>query len=141
MDGLVQSSFLVQEVMRRVAREHGLSIVQARLLGILRDREPGILRLAEYLGLDKSSVTGLVDRAEARCLVERLTRPDDRRAINVVLSAEGRALATRFAEDMSVELSELTASMSRSRRDQLALLLEELLERAGEIGEVPAERD
>jgi DNA-binding MarR family transcriptional regulator len=131
MDGLVQSSFLVQEVMKRVAREYGLSLVQARLLGILRDREPGILSLAEYLGLDKSSVTGLVDRAEARGLVERVTRPEDRRAISVVLSAEGRSLASGFAAKVDAELSTLTASMSRAGRDQLALRLDELLRGAG----------
>ena len=82
-DALVQSSFLVQGVLRRVAARHDLSVVQMRLLGILRDREPGTLALAAYLELDKSSVTGLVDRAEKRGLVERVADPDDGRAVRI----------------------------------------------------------
>ena len=45
-DGLVQLSFLVQATLGAVAAEEELSIVQVRLLGILRDREPGMLELA-----------------------------------------------------------------------------------------------
>ncbi|GHF33280.1 hypothetical protein FHX82_005262 [Amycolatopsis bartoniae] len=49
-----------------VAAEHELSVVQLRLLGVLRDRRPGMLELGAHLGLDKSSMTGLVSRAEKR---------------------------------------------------------------------------
>jgi DNA-binding MarR family transcriptional regulator len=47
-------------------RSRDLSIPATRLLGVLRDREPTMLELAQLLELDKSSVTGLVDRAERR---------------------------------------------------------------------------
>ena len=64
VDALVQLSFLVQSVLTKAAAGHALTLPQVRLLGILRDREPGMQQLARHLGLDKSSVTGLVDRAE-----------------------------------------------------------------------------
>ncbi|HTA36170.1 MAG TPA: MarR family transcriptional regulator, partial [Solirubrobacteraceae bacterium] len=70
-DALVQLSFLVQSTLARLASERELSLTQVRLLGILRDREPGIVELAGVLKLDKSSVSGLVDRAQRRGLVER----------------------------------------------------------------------
>lgn len=123
IDGLVQSSFLVQSVMRRVCRCHDLSIVQVRLLGILRDREPGILVLARYLSLDKSSVTGLVDRAERRGLVERNARSEDKRAVRVALTLAGRALAAQFAEEVGEELRALTAGLTDRQRKQLSSLL------------------
>ena len=63
VDSLVQLSFLVQAVLLRIGTAHDVSIIQIRLLGILRDREPGMMELAKYLNLDKSSVTGLVDLA------------------------------------------------------------------------------
>ncbi|MGD9696315.1 MAG: MarR family winged helix-turn-helix transcriptional regulator [Thermoleophilia bacterium] len=127
VDALVQSSFLVQESMRGVARRHDVSIVQARLLGILRDREPGILALAEHLGLDKSSVTGLVDRAEARGLIERRPDPDDGRAIRVGLTADGRALAGTAEREVRAELQRLSAGLTEAQRDQLASLLGEVV--------------
>jgi MarR family transcriptional regulator, lower aerobic nicotinate degradation pathway regulator len=72
VDALAQLSFVVQGALGQVAAAHDLSIVQARLLGILRDRRPTIKELARFLQLDKSSVTGLVDRAEERGLVRRV---------------------------------------------------------------------
>ena len=123
VDSLVQSSFLVQGIMRRVAARHDLSVVQMRLLGILRDREPGILVLARHLELDKSSVTGLVDRAERRGLLERVPDPDDGRAVRVRLTKEGRALAARGAEEVGDELLAATAGLTEPQRRQIAALL------------------
>jgi MarR family transcriptional regulator, lower aerobic nicotinate degradation pathway regulator len=123
VDSLVQSSFLVQGILRRVAARHDLSVVQLRLLGILRDREPGILSLAAYLELDKSSVTGLVDRAERRDLVERAADPDDGRAIRVRLTRKGRALAARGAEEVGDELLAATADLTEPQRRRLSALI------------------
>jgi DNA-binding MarR family transcriptional regulator len=123
VDSLVQSSFLVQGILRRIAARHDLSVVQMRLLGILRDREPGILVLARHLELDKSSVTGLVDRAERRGLVERVADPDDGRAVRVRLTEEGRALAARGAEEVGDELLAATADLTEPQRRQVSLLL------------------
>jgi len=123
IDSLVQSSFLVQGILRRVATRHDLSVVQMRLLGILRDREPGILALARHLELDKSSVTGLVDRAVRRDLVERVADPDDGRAVRVRLTKAGRALAARGAEEVGDELLAATANLSEPQRRQLSSLL------------------
>src|ERR1700759_3149154 len=67
-DGLAQLSFLIQGLLEPRAREHALSVISPRLLGILRDRRPTMNELARFLDLDKSSVTGLVDRAERRGL-------------------------------------------------------------------------
>lgn len=135
VDSLVQSSFLVQGVLRRVTRRHDLSVVQMRLLGILRDREPGVLVLARFLELDKSSVTGLVDRAEARGLVERVADPDDGRAVRVRLTGKGRALAATGAAEVAAELATLTAGMTAPQRERLAALLGRVASPAAERAE------
>ncbi len=82
-DALAQLSFLVHNALAEIAGEHELSIVQTRLLGILRDREPSMIELGRHLGLDKSSVTGLVDRAQRRGLVTRTVSATDRRSYQV----------------------------------------------------------
>ena len=63
---MAQLAFLVHGLLEHRAAEQGLSVIQARLLGVLRDRTPTMNELARLLGLDKSSVTGLVNRAERR---------------------------------------------------------------------------
>ena len=96
-DGLAQLSFLIQGILERRAREHDLSVTQIRLLGVLRDRQPTMNELARLLGLDKSSVTGLVDRAERRGLVARVPSTADRRVLLVGLTDNGRSLSSAGA--------------------------------------------
>jgi DNA-binding MarR family transcriptional regulator len=126
LDSLVRLSFAVQEVLERVADGHDLSLVQARLLGILRDREPAMMELARFLNLDKSSVTGLVTRSERRGLVERTTRPDDRRAVHVALTAKGRELAQRFAKQVERDLAVLVEDLSEVDRKRLSVLASQI---------------
>ena len=120
-DALVELSFLVQTTLARLASEYEVSLIQVRLLGILRDREPGIVELADVLSLDKSSVSGLVDRAQRRGLVERASsRSADGRAIRVVLTERGRRLASQFATRVSDELAQLVKDFSPAQRQRLA---------------------
>lgn len=122
VDGLVQLSFLVQSVLGRVAAAHDLSIVQARLLGVLRGREVGMLELARFLELEKSSVTGLVDRAERRGLVRRVAVVDDRRAVRVQLTLRGNALARTAADELAAGIADLVGGLSGAQRDRLSHL-------------------
>src|ERR1700755_3388726 len=94
IDAVVQLSFAVQGVLGELAAEHDLSVTQLRLMAILRDREPAMLERARHLGLEKSSVSGLIDRAAKRGLVQRLAAPDDGRGVRVALTDAGRALAS-----------------------------------------------
>ncbi|BBA95302.1 putative MarR family transcriptional regulator [Actinacidiphila reveromycinica] len=132
-DSLVQLSFLVQGTLGKVAAEHGLSVVQLRLLGVLRDREPGMQALARHLGLDKSSMTGLVDRAERRGLVRRTTSPHDGRAVLVSLTEEGHRLARAGAEDAGRRIQALTARLSDGQRAELSLLTSTVLAGTSEL--------
>jgi len=118
VDGLAQLSFLIYQLLERRAAAHDLSIVQTRLLGVLRDRRPTMNELGRLLSLDKSSVSGLVDRAERRGLVERSPSPQDGRAVLVSLTDQGRAIvadvAPRFGEDVAELLAPLSASDGRA---------------------------
>jgi MarR family transcriptional regulator, lower aerobic nicotinate degradation pathway regulator len=111
VDALAQLSFLLHNALGEIARQHNLSIIQARLLGVLRDREPTMNALGRHLGLDKSSISGLVDRAQQRGLVTRTVSVIDRRAFQVSITDAGLQLATyvaaRFAERIETFVAEL----------------------------------
>ena len=126
-DGLAQLSFLVQGILERRAREHDLSVIQIRLLGVLRDRKPTMNELARLLGLDKSSVTGLVDRAERRGLVVRVPSTADRRAVLVSLTDYGRSLASAGAARFDADISLLLEHLPPADRDALSRLISRLL--------------
>jgi DNA-binding MarR family transcriptional regulator len=130
MDGLVQTSFAVMAVLTRVGSQHDLSLTQVRLLGVLRDRRPKMAELAEHLGLDKSTVTGLVDRAEKRGLVERQrAMPDDGRAIRVGLSERGRQLAVDVADQIARQLAPMTKGLTAADRRRMGELLVRMVNR------------
>jgi DNA-binding MarR family transcriptional regulator len=125
-DALVQLSFLVQSVLGRIAADYGLSITQVRVLGMLRDREPGMQQLAHHLRLDKSSVSGLIDRAERKGLVKRLAGSDDGRTVRVSLAPLGRRLIAEAEGTIKQELSTLTQSLSHREQSQLSRLASRL---------------
>ena len=127
VDALVQLSFLVQRVLAAAGGEHDLSIVQMRMLGILRDRQPGMLALGAHLDLDKSSTTGLVTRAERRGLVRRSPSPHDGRAVLVDLTPLGRELTERCTAEVGRRLAVLTAGLGADGREQLTRLAEAIL--------------
>ncbi|MGW1463321.1 MarR family winged helix-turn-helix transcriptional regulator [Streptomyces sp. NPDC002308] len=122
VDGLAQLSFAVQAALGKVAAAHGLSIVQLRMFGVLRDREPGMQELARFLGLDKSSATGLVDRAERRGLVRRSPSPHDRRSVQVALTEQGHQLAHQATVEAGQHINALAAHLTDAQRAQLSLL-------------------
>jgi DNA-binding MarR family transcriptional regulator len=118
---------MVQATLERRAGEHGISLTQSRLLEILRHRKPTMNELALSLGLDKSSTSGLVDRAQRRGLVRRVPSQLDRRSVRVRLTDQGRVLmqgvTSAFAEDVAAMLEPLPAE----RRIALTAYLSELL--------------
>lgn len=122
VDALAQLSFLVQGALGKVATDHGVSIIQLRLLGVLRDREPGMQELARHLGLDKSSMTGLVDRAERRGLVRRAAAPHDGRAVRVSLTAQGHDLANAATADADRQIHALAEGLTDAQRTRLSQL-------------------
>jgi DNA-binding MarR family transcriptional regulator len=127
VDGMAQLSFVVHGLLERRAAERGLSIIQTRLLGVLRDRRPTMNELAKLLGLDKSSVTGLVDRAEGRGLVVRVPSTTDRRAVLVSLTTDGRSLASRVASQFEADVTMLLAPLAPPDRDALSGLVSRVL--------------
>ena len=127
IDALVLASFATTAVLSTVAAEHDVSLTQLRVLAILRDRKEKMSELAAYLGLDKSTISGLVDRAEKRGLLARTPNPDDGRGVDVALTPAGVELATRGAAEIRDSLSPMTASLSPAETRRLTALLERML--------------
>jgi DNA-binding MarR family transcriptional regulator len=144
-DAIAQLSFTVQAVLGEIAAGHDLSLTQLRLLAILRDREPAMLDLARHLNLEKSSVTGLIDRAQRRGLVQRAPGPHDGRAIHVRLTPEGRRLAARITAQADEALSELLEALPARDRERLSALAgtvvtEHAARRGVDLGTLRSER-
>jgi MarR family transcriptional regulator, lower aerobic nicotinate degradation pathway regulator len=127
VDGLAQLSFVVHRMLEHRAAEHDLSIIQTRLLGVLRDRHPTINELGKLLGLDKSSTSGLVERAERRGLVARSPSPADGRSVLVSLTDAGRSLVSDASSQFIADVSALLDRLSQHDRRALTTIVTRLL--------------
>jgi DNA-binding MarR family transcriptional regulator len=107
--------------------ELDLAPVQAKALHELNVEPPISMReLAERLKSDPSNVTGLIDRLEARGLVERRPDPSDRRVKGLALTSAGARMRERlFARLYSAPLAvaELSEPDQRCLRDVLQRIL------------------
>jgi DNA-binding MarR family transcriptional regulator len=106
-----------------LAQELGLSPMQLHALRLI---EPGVevpmSSLAGRLFCDASNVTGIVDRLEARGLIERRPAKHDRRVKLLVLTAAGnrlRSIAQRQIMQPPPEIAALPLEHQRALRDAL----------------------
>jgi DNA-binding MarR family transcriptional regulator len=113
--------------MPAVAAEFDLSPTQVHVLRVL---EPGkdvpMGRLAGTLGCDASNITGIVDRLEARGLVERRAAARDRRVKVLVVTDRGQELRTRLLARLSAP-PEPIARLSPADQAALSAILRKAL--------------
>lgn len=111
----------------RLFRPHGLTASQfnvLNLLGLAKDEAGYSQReLADLLVVDRSNVTGLVDRMETAGWVRRADDPADRRVYRVRLTAAGRKLWGKVAPGYADVVRQVTARLDERRmRDALEVL-------------------
>lgn len=90
----VSASNALLRASRKVFRPFGLSEAQFNVLQVLQDADDQLSQreLSDILIVDRSNITGLIDRMEKSAWVERQPAPGDRRAYRVALTAEGRRI-------------------------------------------------
>ncbi|MBO9490041.1 MarR family transcriptional regulator [Endozoicomonas sp. G2_1] len=90
-------------------------------------REPGIMvrQIAENINLSPATVTSILDRLEAKGLVQRIRSTEDKRRVGVFLSEQGQTMlqdaplpfqehfTNRFAQLKDWEQSQMVATMQR----------------------------
>ncbi|MFD5113417.1 MULTISPECIES: MarR family winged helix-turn-helix transcriptional regulator [unclassified Streptomyces] len=118
------------EEYEQAAAEHSLTGAQARVLGLLSVEPMPMRRIARKLKCEPSNVTGIVDRLEARDLVERRPDPADRRVKLAAPTEKGLATAALLRDALGFArepLAELSVEERQVLRDLLKRMLGESL--------------
>jgi DNA-binding MarR family transcriptional regulator len=110
---------------QRLFRPHGLTGAQYNLLTVVAESLEGLSQreLSEHLVVDRSNVSGLIDRMERAGWVKRTDHPEDRRVYRVVLTPAGRRLWKRVTPLYLDVVRQVTRGIpDRQMRETLAIL-------------------
>jgi DNA-binding MarR family transcriptional regulator len=102
---------------------------------------PGIDQrtLAGTIGLDTSTVAGVIDRLEARGLLARGASPNDRRVRLLTLTAEGQALLVKVVPDMQKAQQRILAPLPKAERAEFMRMLRTLVDANNELSRAPSD--
>lgn len=113
---------------QRLFRPYGLSGAQYNLLNVVAEAPEGLSQreLSDRLVVDRSNITGLIDRMEAAGWVQRRDYPGDRRAYRVQLTPAGRALWQEVTPIYLDVVDQVTRGVSARRQSELVTALRQL---------------
>lgn len=122
------------------AEAHGVTPIQFAALQTVGNT-PGIDQrtLARSIGLDTSTVAGVIDRLEARGLVQRSASPDDRRVRLLTLSDAGSVLLAAVVPAMERAQQRILAPLPRPERAEFMRMLRVLVTANNELSRAPSE--
>jgi MarR family transcriptional regulator, organic hydroperoxide resistance regulator len=124
---LMKFYFVQRRHLPEWAGRFGLSPVQCHVLHLIEPERPvAMSRLAEVLSCDASNVTGLVDRLEARGLLERRAAPGDRRVKVLALTVSGARVRDDMLRHMTGDPLPLS-SLAPGEKRELVRMLERLV--------------
>ena len=110
-------------------RELGITTQQ---MGILMSMRGGVTQtpfeLSKLLGIDTGLMTRMLDKLEARDVLQRTRSLEDRRVVNLKLTREGEKIADELPQIAPVVLNRRLRKFSRSEFNELRRLLNKFLE-------------
>jgi DNA-binding MarR family transcriptional regulator len=94
---------------------------------LLIDANPGVTqsRLAQAVGIERSTMVGVLHVLQARELIER-RRGEDRRTNGLWLTRAGRALVASLKQRIRIHERRVASRLSAAERAQLLAMLEKL---------------
>jgi len=124
---------LMQEDFNAHMNQHNVTWPQYMVLNaVYFEHAKTPAQIAHHIGVDRSAITRLVDRLEAKELVERSRESIDRRSINIVLTRKGRALMPRLIEDSIAHQKHYLDYLPEDKRGAFKDALKSLLRAAGQ---------
>ena len=102
-------------------------------------RGPGLDQrtLAARIGLDTSTVAGVIDRLEARGLLQRSASAEDRRVRLLGITAAGTALLAAVLPGMLRTQARILAPLPKAERAEFTRMLRVLVEANNELSRAP----
>lgn len=88
----------------------------------------GIKEISRRYNIPPSTLTGIIDRLEKKALVERLRTSEDRRAVEVAATENGKVVVERHIEEDIIFSSNFFNTLDQEKQEKFKELLGELLD-------------
>lgn len=130
---LAASRLLVTVSARSIASvDESITIAQFRLLAVLWSQHPRkVVSLAEYLGVNPSTATRMVDRLVTAGLLSRAANPASRRELVVELTEKGRQVVRDVTSHRRAEIADIVARLPAATRQELVHALSAFADAGG----------
>jgi MarR family 2-MHQ and catechol resistance regulon transcriptional repressor len=123
---LKASKSITENILKDI-ESHNITRENFMILELLYSKGPlPVQKISEILSIPSGSITYVVDKLEKKGLVERQPNPNDRRASNVVLTEEGRALFDEIFPKHVATISQNLSFISNDEKEQLIDLLKRI---------------
>lgn len=115
---LFKAYFSIYKYLKRTFSDNNIDNMNPTRLGILLAlaEDDGVImsRLGQKLFLEKSTMTGVIDKMEGDGLVQRRTDEADRRALRIYLTPKAKRLNDRILRIIDRAYGELSGDLSAS---------------------------
>ena len=107
---------------KKIEKELGISIPQLLVLQYLSDQNDYrafAKDIKEYINLNASTISGIISRLESKALVAKSQKPNDKRAIYVILTAKGADLLYKYPPTLQEKLSKRLEKLTAEQIEEL----------------------
>jgi DNA-binding MarR family transcriptional regulator len=123
---------------RQLMEQHGLTSLQLAALHELVSRGPLSAReLAQWLQVGQPTVTGVLDRLEQRQLITRARNSEDRRALRIAVTDQGRQVAAAASPLLQRQFTDALARLESWEQTMILATLQRIASMM-DAGDLPA---
>ena len=107
---------------KKIEKELGISIPQLLVLKYLSDQSDYrafAKDIKGYINLNASTVSGIISRLESKGLVAKSQKPNDKRAVYIILTAKGADLLHKYPSTLQEKLSKRLKKLTTAQIEEL----------------------
>jgi DNA-binding MarR family transcriptional regulator len=118
------------DAMDRELAQFDISAPQMMVLGLVANQESPLsaATICKNISYDPGAMTRMIDRLQQKGLVRRVPNPDDRRLMNLEMTAAGRSLYPQLLAAKETVQAQFLRGFSRDEVRQLETLLARMLD-------------
>lgn len=116
---------------KKIQKQYGVSIPQVLCLNFIKESsnyQSTQREIRNYLNLNASTITGIINRLEKKGLIARLPKLGDKRVSNIALTADGQRLLEKLPPLLQDKLTEQLNELPYDKVNRIEKALNDLID-------------